>query len=408
MPTVISDQTTATTHTDLSDKRFDDLLGIARDALSIRPPNYLASIFGPIRDWIPPHDGYSEYTIINLWRLRRTLKYLVNTLVPSLPLNPPPFGPPVLNNIFWHPTVILQRPDHNGDYTTFPEESWFFINGIMTNDSLAQLNAAYLSFLFHRPITLIQNSTDSLWIDLLECAIGKQWDRMTEPAIKAFPPIHQALKDERKKRIVVIAHSQGTIITSNILRWLQCKVVPRREEAAPLPVIRDTPKSNVVAVEPEQYYAPAQPVFVYPDDERLNLGDFASLSEQELAKLELYMFANCASKMKYFSPAANEQPPVPWIENFGNENDIVARLGMLAPQPERWGVVIDGPRYVQKGAWGHFLNVHYLLDIQHCQKKGRRPGGRGTADPYVLLDADEFPDNTTPRLFHYLNGGVPA
>ncbi|MEZ5582319.1 MAG: hypothetical protein R3F37_05655 [Candidatus Competibacteraceae bacterium] len=280
---------------------IDDLRGIVGDALAIHPPNYIRSIFGPIRDWIPPHDGYSEFSIVDLWRLRRTIKYLVNTIIPSLPFNPPPFGPPILNNIFWHPTVVLQRPDHNGNYTTFPDESWFFINGIMTNDSLAQLNAAYLAYLFHRPLTLIQNSTDSFMIDLLECAVGKQWGLMTEPAIKAFPPIHQALKDPRKQRVVVVAHSQGTIIMSNVLKWLQSKV-ELGVQAQLLPVIKDILKSNVVAVEPEQYYAPAAPVFVYPDQDKLDLQDFETLTIEELTKLEIYLFANCANEMKYSSP----------------------------------------------------------------------------------------------------------
>ncbi|NJN47013.1 MAG: hypothetical protein HC808_11630 [Candidatus Competibacteraceae bacterium] len=406
MPTTINDIKSIRIPS-LPKRYFEDLLSIAGDALAIHPPDYIRSIFGPIRDWIPPHDGYSEFSIIDLWRLRRTIKYLVNTIIPSLPFNPPPFGPPILNNIFWHPTVILQRPDHNGNYTTFPDESWFFINGIMTNDSLAQLNAAYLSYLFHRPLTLIQNSTDSFFVDLLQCAIGKQWGLMTEPAIKAFPPIHQALKDPSKQRVVVVAHSQGTIIMSNVLKWLQSKVAIDIKQAQLLPVIKDILKSNVVAVEPEQYYAPASPVFVYPDQDKLDLNDFETLTVEELAKLEIYLFANCANEMKYSAPAVNGQAPLPWIENFANENDIVARLGMLAPHPEKRGIKIAGPNYVHKGAWGHFLNVHYLFDIQHHQKQGRKQGGAGNAKPYVLGNPDDSPVSQTPRLFDYLNGGVP-
>ena len=36
---------------------------------------------------------------------------------------------------------------------------------MMTDDHVAQINAAYLSHLFHRPITIIQNSTDSGLVD---------------------------------------------------------------------------------------------------------------------------------------------------------------------------------------------------------------------------------------------------
>ena len=148
--------------------------------------------------WLPPHNRYSEFKIIDLWRPGRTAKFLANTWIPSIPRTPPSFGPPFLNDLFWQPTVILQRPDHNGSYTTFPDEAWFFVNGIMTNDSVAQINSAYLAHLFHRPLTMIQNSTDSLWADLFECALGKEWYRVVEPAIKAFPPIYDALKSPHK------------------------------------------------------------------------------------------------------------------------------------------------------------------------------------------------------------------
>ena len=102
---------------------------------------------------------------------------------------------------------------------------------------------------------------------------------------------------------------------------------------------------------------------------------------------------------------------MPWIENFGNENDIVARLGMLAPRPEHWGIGIDGPRYEHRGAWGHMLNEHYLHAIERCQKHGRRPGGDGTSAPYELVGQPSAGSveeaEQAPRLFSYINGGIP-
>lgn len=111
-------------------------------------------------------------------------RFLVNITIPSVPHTPPVFGVPLVNRLFWQPTVILQRPDHNGSYTSYPDEAWFFVNGVATNDSVAQVNSAHLSHLFHRPLTMIQNSTDSLLLDLLECIVGKGWCRFTEAATK--------------------------------------------------------------------------------------------------------------------------------------------------------------------------------------------------------------------------------
>ncbi len=305
------------------------LLGIALDALRISPPLYASAIFGLPWTWLPPHNRYSEFKIIDLWRPGRTAKFLANTWIPSIPRTPPSFGPPFLNDLFWQPTVILQRPDHNGSYTTFPDEAWFFVNGIMTNDAVAQVNSAYLAHLFHRPLTMIQNSTDSLWADLFECALGKEWYRVVEPAIKAFPPIYDALKSPHKQRVVVICHSQGTIIMSTVLRLL-AELAPT-EMRLPRPAAAMAPAPAPEArglFEEAPRYAP--PEFVYPDQEPIDLNDFDPLTGAELAKLEVYCFANCANTMPYIG--VWEGRPVPWIENFGNEHDIVARLGMLAPR----------------------------------------------------------------------------
>ena len=80
---------------------------------------------------------------------------------------------------------------------------------------------------------------------------------------------------------------------------------------------------------------------------------------------------------------------------------------MLAPRPEQWGIRIDGPRYERRGAWGHMLNEHYLKEIERCQKHGRRPGGDGTAAPYEPVAGSVEGADQAPRLFRYINGGIP-
>jgi len=57
------------------------------------------------------------------------------------------------------------------------------------------------------------------------------------------------------------------------------------------------------------------------------------------------------------------------------------------------------------------LNAHYLYDIdKYEQGEGRKPGGSGEGTfngALQLLNADQFPDRPTPRLFKYINGGQP-
>ncbi len=367
-----------------------DLAGIAVDALRIPPPLLASSILGLPWTWLPPYRRFSEFSILDLWQLRRTVKFLVNVTLPSIPRTPPPFGPPFVNNLFWQPSVILQRPDHIGSYTSFPQEAWFFINGILTNDSVAQMNAAYLSCLFHRPITLVQNSTDSFLVDMLQCMLGKEWQRTTEPAIKALPVIYDALQDPNKKRVVIIAHSQGTIIAATVLRLLYAIT-----------------QTAAAAVEPELMAAAAAyapPEFIYPEQEELKLGDFIPLKPADLAKLEVYCFATCANELTYFGQTRTGQP-LPWIEHFGNEYDMVARLGMQAPRTSKWGIRIDGPRYVRRRAWGHLLNAHYLFGVMDYQKAGRKRGGIGSPAPFQLVNPEAAHHATGPRLFDYINGG---
>lgn len=363
-----------------------NLAQIALDALRMLPPAYLCSIFGPPLTWAPPYRRFSEFGILDLWRPVRALKFLQHTLLPSLPRTPPTFTPPLLDDLFWQPSVILQRPDHNGSYTSFPDEAWFFVNGVMTDDAVAQVNAALLAELFHRPITLIQNSTSSLLTDLLQCALDKEGWRITEPVTKAMPAVYDALKRPDKRRVVLIAHSQGTIIAAVVLQLL--KQITRPAQA----------RRGLAGA---REYAP--PEFVYPDETPLVLADFAPLTEAELARLEIYCFATCANVMTWYRPAANGQQAIPYLEHFGNEHDIVARLGMLAPHAAARRIRIDGQRYLRLGGWGHLLNEHYLYPLAAVQRRGRRRGGQDSAAPFAAMDGAQG----TPRLYTYINGGAP-
>ena len=282
-----------------------DLVAGVFDALRILPPAYISSIIGPPWLWLPlrRHERYSEFGLLDPSRPMRALAYLADIIIPSIPRTPPPFTPPLLQRLFWHPSLVLQRGDHNGSYTSHSGETWLFINGILTNDEFSQLNAAYVAYLFHRPITLIQNSTGGVFEDLFEAASDKAWGRTREAATAAFPVVYDALKDPTTERVVLVAHSQGTIIAGVVLRFMEL-------------LISEAERRGIAAAEPEP---------VYPDQIPLDPADFKPLRPQEVAKLEVYCLANCATTMRYVT--THEGKSVPWIESYGNEFDIVARLG---------------------------------------------------------------------------------
>jgi hypothetical protein len=129
---------------------FSQLLGIAADAAVVAtaamwPPGYVQAFLGPVRTWLPPYNPYSEFTLADPWQLGRALKFLTAITVPSFSHAAPPLFPPLIVDLLFQPTEILQRPDNYNNYTGYPGEHWFFINGIGANSDLAQLNAACLT-----------------------------------------------------------------------------------------------------------------------------------------------------------------------------------------------------------------------------------------------------------------------
>ncbi len=56
------------------------------------------------------------------------------------------------------------------------EETWFFINGVVTDHWIAQLNAEHLAKIFQRKIHILHKPTRGLDRDLRECVRGRLGD----------------------------------------------------------------------------------------------------------------------------------------------------------------------------------------------------------------------------------------
>jgi len=392
---------------------YQQLLYIAREALNFRPPLYIQSILGPVKKWLPPHDQYSEFTIADLWRPLRLLDYLKDISVPAFSYTPNrwvgAFFPPVVQNLFWRPSDYFQQPDPFDNETSFSKEHWFFINGVATNEAVAKINSALISKMFLRPVTVVHNETDSLLFDLIQCAIGKEFktnpslsvpQSMTEPAVKATIAILKALVDPERDKVVVICHSQGSIITANVIRALTVAIERMRKDQLAETIEDD---SGLSLLERLACNILGSKALVIEGKQRRD--DYlVSL----LKKLEVYTFANCANKMTYVTYIYDQdgkEVGLPYIENFANEYDLVARLGVLSPLKEDPEIIkLDGAVYEKqgKGAWGHLLNEHYLLGID-----GYLKGLNTTSNPYGLNSQTHSESNDKPRLYDYFNGGRP-
>jgi hypothetical protein len=352
------------------ERSASQLVKAGLDALAMRPDRLAASVLGGPRSLLPPYGPHSEMRHVVYAGPFSTANYLIDVATPSLPVATPQWAPSALEVAFWHPSTLERVADRYEHPASFPDEAWFFINGIMTNDTLARVNGRHVASLFGRPVTVIQNATSGLVVDLAECVLGKAYFATTEAAKVALPPIHAALTDRSISRVVVLAHSQGTIIAANVLERIA------------------------------QLYRQIEPP---PGSSRYGL---RTLGDEHIAKLEIYAFANCSTRMPYIDAARRR----PWIESYGNEWDVVARLGMLAPDKPGTGVTIDGPVYQRCDAVGHLLSEHYLCPIAGVQVRGQRQGGTGSPEPFTLLDdgGSGVTDEQAPRLFGYLNGGGPA
>ncbi|MDF2179052.1 hypothetical protein P2G88_12400 [Aliiglaciecola sp. CAU 1673] len=393
----------------LPENAMADLLKIAARAMAMTPPWYVPAIFGPTLSWLPPHRPLSEFKILNIWKLARTLQYLLAVSVPSYSHKPGPWSqtllPGMIQELFWRPSSYYEHPDTKPIDKPFADEQWFYLNGVATNQAVAEINAALLSEMFARPITGIHNQTNGLLLDLLECAMGKSFkvdpdlnldQTMTEPAFKAAIILLEALKDPKVSRIVWICHSQGTIITANVLRAiskalrvLEHKGIREEEKLAPL----DRLALAFLKTE-ECGIAQAQ-----DSEQRL---------VQVLGKLEIYCFANCANVMTPVTKIRQTDGAelgLPFIENFANEHDLVARLGIISPlhKPDNPLINLAGALYLQQGksAWGHLLNEHYLYPILDflSANNNERP------NPFAPQSADIPP---RPRLYSYFQGQRPA
>jgi len=354
-----------------------ELLGSLVDAARFSPLHWPRSVFGKFGSM--KHSRYSEYELV--WRLPR---YLADVVVPSLPGKPPPWLGPPFSWLFFHRAGELSPPEGGSPTNETAGEQWFFINGILTNRDVARMNAAYLAELFGRPIRILWNSTDGAGLDLLECASEKLGARDADVDM-AFHPLLDAITDPMNKRVVLIAHSQGTLIAAVVLRLM--RAVYERTMAGTPGELSSEDRDAV------RRHAAREGLTVR--SERLK-----PTGPEDLARFEVYCFANCATEMKYIDSDLG----LPRIESFGNEHDLVARLGMLAPHPEKRQIEISGPRFRHNGAWGHLLSAHYLVDIDRAHRQHEpRPGASRGAAPYVLIEGTA-PAGTVPHLFGYLHG----
>ncbi|MGA2902675.1 MAG: hypothetical protein ABSD98_02510 [Candidatus Korobacteraceae bacterium] len=378
-------------------------------ALQICPPDYVHSILGDPDSWSTETCPRTELQLAEVREWSKGLPALAHILIPAVPWTPPPSTIP-FSDLLFRPSVVFRYPLRSNVPNPTPKEMWFFINGICTDHSVVLLNAEYLYSLFERPLTVVHNFTRGIIPDLAACAVGKGWDQVTESAAVAFPSIYAALKDKNCERVILLGHSQGTILSAVVLAllqelrprlqdWLRAQVEVGPERAVARKLAKRWHFERTMQATPEERDAEPDmlPNFPWPRHGRRQP---EPVTLQEFRKLEIYCFANCASEMRPIPikrGGANQTGPA-WIESYGNEMDIVARLGVLANLKGPGSVRIAGDRYMRNAAWGHLLNAHYLHPMMAARSSKQPAGG------LVALKGNR---RSIPRLFGYLDAKSP-
>ena len=230
---------------------------------------------------------------------------LYNFFIIKLPFHCPSWVPNIIKKIFFGPNSKYIKNDKELDDNN---NCFIFINGVLGSEKIVNYNRIELALLLDKPINLLFNASDSLVIDLFEAFIGKETHQLTEASTVALYTICSKLLDENINKVIIIAHSQGTVIISKVLNSLY----------------------------------------------KLGLNKIKYLN-----KLEIYCFSNCASNMKYLN--CN----LPYMEHFANENDFIAKLGCNCPKEVEQFISIDGKIFINKNGTGHMLNSHYLNNFSY-------------------------------------------
>ena len=190
-----------------------------------------------------------------------------------------------------------------------PRYRWIFINGIMVDMVTLRQELTVISETFNAPVLGIHNRTYGFLGDLAECILQRAFGWQTLDTRTAEPIIKKYLKDVANvDRVIIVTHSQGGIITSDILNAMYSEV--------PWDLIH--------------------------------------------GRLEVYTFASAAREFR--NPWLNDKHDhrlVSHMEHYCNQLDLVCQFGALASVKDTDKMYM-GRMFIAEDWPGHLLNQDYL------------------------------------------------
>jgi hypothetical protein len=217
--------------------------------------------------------------------------------------------------------AVPQGPTNQKDASSPqpPPEVFFYINGICEQGAMVTGTAYLIEQLTGRMCNQLQNPSDGIFLDLLECMIGRDLNVSEEPTRVIVPILVKHLAKQRK--VVIIAHSQGGIILTNVIKELVLRSKIAQEG-----------KADDI------------------DKEAFHDG---------LSRLEAYSFCSAADAFPGHETGL-------FAEHFGAELDFVSRFGSLTFSGTLGSTLPIDQIDIDRKAW--FGKV-YMLEKEHgsCQ-----------------------------------------
>jgi hypothetical protein len=265
-------------------------------------------------------------------------------------------------------------------------ERWIFLNGCCVTGHALQQNLNLLSETFGRPVQGVHNETWGILGDIVECIIQRAFGFYSKETRIAYEFVKAYCSDPKVKKVVLIGHSQGGIMVSQVLDELfidlpsesiaKLEVYTFGNAAShfnnPLrkPVNSTGAYSSILGPSDSESQpvtgsddaTTASPTTMVSPMTPLPLSQKAMFGASRFADPTAPPGSRTQSRNLTISPYLPKRV-IPHIEHYCNSEDMVTRWGTLYSVKNVLGNRFCGHVFIYEGASGHMLNQHYLANM---------------------------------------------
>ena len=233
----------------------------------------------------------------------------------------------------------------------YSNERWLFLNGVLTSGHSLQTSLDVISKTFGRPVLGIHNRTFGLWADLVECIAQRSIGYWTSETWVSYEYLKDCCLDRDVRKVVVIAHSQGCIMMSQILDKLYTIIPP--DSLAKVEVYTFGSAASY-------FHNPIRSIQSLPATPLS--GASSRVTEESIEEGQIAERTHTTDCRSQRWMGSRSQRLLPYMEHYANSLDMVTRWGMLSSVTT--GVrEYHGKIFIIHGGRGHFFVQHYMHEL---------------------------------------------